>query len=43
MIFEQKVVISKIWAKNTKNRQSWGFFLILGVKNFKIVKMTNLT
>ena len=44
MIFEQKLVISKIWAKkSTKNRQKWGFSLILGVKNLKIVKMTILT
>ena len=26
MIFEQKLVISKIWAKNTKNRQKWEVF-----------------
>ena len=26
MIFEQKLIISKIWAKkSTKNRQKWGF------------------
>ena len=35
MIFEQKLVISKIWAKNTKNRQNWGFSLILGGQKFK--------
>ena len=43
MIFEQKLVSSKIWAKNTKNHQKWGLSLNLGVKNLKIVKMTNLT
>ena len=35
MIFEQKLVISKIWTKNTKNRQKWGFSLILGGQKFK--------
>ena len=36
MIFEQKLVISKVWAKNsTKNRQKWGFSLILGGQKFK--------
>ena len=35
MMFEQKLVISKIWAKNTKNRKKWGFSLIWGAKNLK--------
>ena len=36
MIFEQKLAISKIWAKkSTKNRQKWGFSLILGGQKFK--------
>ena len=44
MIFEQKLVISKILAKkSTKNHQKWGLSLNLGVKSLKIVKMTNLT
>ena len=44
MIFEQKLAISKIWAKkSTKNRQKWGFSLILRGQKFKNRKMTILT
>ena len=35
MIFEQKLVISKIWAKNTRNRQKWEVSLILEGHKFK--------
>ena len=39
MIFEQKLAISKIWAKkSTKNRQKWGFSLILRGQKFKTRK-----
>ena len=44
MIFEQKLAISQIWAKkSTKNRQKWGFSLILRGQKFKNRKMTILT
>ena len=35
MNFEQKLAISKIWAKkSTKNRKKWGFSVILGGQKF---------
>ena len=43
MIFEQKLAISKIWAKKALKSPKMGFFLILRGQNLKLVKMTILT
>ena len=43
MIFDQKLVISKIWAKTLKITKMVVFPNFWGVKNLNFVKMTNLT